>query len=271
MTLVSHIDGVKVPVIGNITAEIKKANFTSGDNLISISNMLNWGLFSGAGIAFFAIFSLVLINKNFLKEVNNGQISFWLTLPLSKKQVLQAKISYTMLSNLIIFIPSYLIILIFAGISYDAKQWFGYVTLYGIQFILFIFLLIILYFFISTFLTDKTMVANIINSLIIFWILVTWVISLFYDMAPDHFKELKYAQYVSLQSLIVIPLKFSQTDISETIVKNLGSGKTLTLEIYQHSSFNNIAISSCTIGIPIITFGLDWLNIKLFKIKDLNL
>ncbi|AGM25568.1 ABC transporter permease subunit [Spiroplasma chrysopicola] len=271
MTLISHVNGVKVPVIANISAEIRTQSSSSGDNLTSISNMLNWGLFGGPGISFFAIFSLVLINKSFLKELNNSQISFWLTLPLSKKQVLHGKISYILISNLIIFIPSYLIVLIFAGISYDANSWFGYVALYGLQFIIFIFLLITLYFLISNCLSDKTMVSNIINSLIIFWILVTWIISLIYDMNPETFKTLKYFQYVSLQSLIVIPIKFSQNDIAEKIVKQLPDGNTLTLVINKHLSFNNIAISVCTVMTPIMTVGLVWINILLFKNKNLNL
>ncbi|WP_424526474.1 hypothetical protein [Spiroplasma endosymbiont of Glossina fuscipes fuscipes] len=41
ITLISHTQGVKVPVIGNYDASIKEGTWTSGTTLISISQMLN--------------------------------------------------------------------------------------------------------------------------------------------------------------------------------------------------------------------------------------
>ncbi|WP_368486238.1 ABC transporter permease [Spiroplasma sp. DGKH1] len=271
MTLMSHLNGVKVPVIGNFTAEIKTSGSSTGTTLVSISQMLNWALFAGPGIVFFSIFSLVLINKNFIKEVNGGQINFWLVLPLSRKQIASAKMFYIIIANIIVFVPSFIIILIFAGISYDAKQWFGYVFLYGIQFILFIALLIMLYTLISVWLVEKTMTINIINALIAFWILITWIILLIYDMNPTQFPGLEYIKYISLQSMVVVPLKFSSSKIgSETIIP-IDSSHNLYLKAYQHLQFNKIAITICTILLPILATGFGYCGVYLFNRKDLKI
>ncbi|WHQ37525.1 ABC transporter permease [Spiroplasma sp. SV19] len=271
MTLISHVEGVKTPVIGIYDVNLKTGTSTVGDALISISQMLNWALFASPALVYYSIFTLILINRNFMKEINGGQISFWLTMPLSRKQILGSKILYIMLSNLIIFIPSWIIILIFSGISYDANKWFGYVFLYGLQFILFVFLLIVIYTLISICLIEKTMVANIINSLITFWMLVSWIILLIYDMNPTGYTGLEYIKYISLQSLIVIPLKFSISDIANEVIIPLDKNKILYLSEHKYLGFNKIAIAICTISIVFLTFSFGYLDLFLFKNKNLKI
>ena len=94
---------------------------------------------------------------------------------------------------------------------------------------------------------------------------------LLYNLEPDAFEKFKYVKYISLQSLIVYTMQFSLTAQGTPILLKQIGAETWHLIPYEYIPFNKIAISICTIIMPAITTGMLFLNIHLFKNKNLNI
>ncbi|AHI53752.1 hypothetical protein SSABA_v1c03430 [Spiroplasma sabaudiense Ar-1343] len=237
-------------------------------NLSAVGEMLNFALFGPAGVIFFAIVVVALINTTFSKEVARGQISIWTTLTLSRTQIFISKFSFVFISTLIIFAPSFIVIVGFSAAAYDANLYIGWVFMYALQFLLFIFMIIAIFTTLAIVFLDHSTIGLIIMGLIIGFMLVTWIINFIAAAIPEGLQKWMYAvKYFSIQSLLPSPLEFSNSEVKEAITINRPNS-VLEIKLFKQNLDNLIFL----IITPFITagvgIGLAFLNNHLFKQKD---
>lgn len=271
-TLIGLNENFKTPTIGDHSLETRFPNNSGSSTriLISISQILRWSLFSGPGIVFFSIFIIYLINKTFIKEINTSQINVWISQPISRNQLFLTKISFILLSCFLVFIPSFVVILIFSGISYDAKEYISLIFLYGIQMMIFIIMLISIYSIIMFACIEKGVLGSVLCSLIAFWIIATWIITITYEMSNGELSYLKFGKYIAPQSLMVDVLKFSQNNIESSISMPL-NGNEFIINSYEKENINILALVLLMILMPIISSIASYVNSIIFYKKDLNI
>ncbi|WP_031542978.1 ABC transporter permease [Mesoplasma photuris] len=82
-------------------------------------------LFGGIGIIFFSIQSVIFSFLNFNREVKNKQISLWVISGINRKTLFLNKMIYTWLIIIFVFLPSFLVIVIYSSFANDANQTIG--------------------------------------------------------------------------------------------------------------------------------------------------
>ncbi|PPE05903.1 ABC transporter permease [Williamsoniiplasma lucivorax] len=260
--------GQQIALIGTgILEDASESSHGSGP-LMSISNFLRNGLFGGPGVVFFSIFLLTLISIVFNKEIHRGQVSSWLTSQASRNQIFMSKIGFIFILITIVFIPSFLIAIITSSTAYDAEQHLGGVVMDGFLFLLFIYFIGIVFICINLWLSEKSFLAIIITSIIVFYIFVTWLMTMIYDLSG--FEFLKNAKYFSPLSLTPSSLAFDANH--KTIVKVWTvDSRTFTLILSNHLAPNKgflITSPFMFIGLTsAIIFGGSWM----FKRKDFRI
>ncbi|WP_338969633.1 hypothetical protein [Spiroplasma endosymbiont of Labia minor] len=199
--------GIGKLIIGKIgVLEIKRydsSTSTSGRFFTNLTSIFNYVIMGVPTMIYFSIVILFFINKTLFKEINNGQFTIWATSPVSRTQILLSKFSFIILSNALIFAPTFIISLVCSGFALDANENFKYVLLNGFLFFIFLCFLTSLYFFLAIILVNKPVIVNLILSILLFYITTTWILTLMKDLLywTNFAKESWFIKYISIQSL----------------------------------------------------------------------
>lgn len=260
----SHIKGTVHWIISGCEYTLMNPHRT-GSIVDGIGGFLGKYIFPSIGIIFFGIVIISYINIIIVKEISNGQIGIWLTSGFSRTNILFSKISSILLITTIVFFPSGLIISVLSAISYDASANFGYVFGEMIDFILLCYLLVFLFSMISLFLIDNNVVLNCTLSLILFYILITWLLQIIYHNNAEAYKPIIYLKYFTIQSLVPKLLNFDTLDINIVHIKS-----NLTWQLYINHPDKNGSVALSNILIFLFSSILILISLKLFKKQDIK-
>lgn len=111
---------------------------SSGSGGIGAMAYLNVSFFGIPGLILIVTFSLILNHILISKEIDKGYLASWLTMPMSRKSILNSKLFVLIFSILILYLAAFIIQLIIFPIRFqDFKlQEFGYLVLYNVGLIL---------------------------------------------------------------------------------------------------------------------------------------
>ncbi|WP_338984400.1 ABC transporter permease subunit [Spiroplasma endosymbiont of Diplazon laetatorius] len=275
MGLIKYYDFVKFPYIAptSIHAEIDNGHGSHGSYGIiswSIYSSLSTAIYSVPGITIFLIANIYLINKIIIKELNEGQISIWMSFSFSRFKVIFSKILTIFIINLIIFSFSFILIIIFSSFAQDSKQYIGFVFMYSLQFITFIILLVSILIIFSILFNQKSVLLNVVFGLFIFWILSTWILNLVYDLSDGTIKMLKYVKFISPQSLLLPVMNFGSENVN--LIEEYEYGK-YKVTIKQATLKEVLwAIKSTVLILLMISIVvINYFSIRIFKNKDIKI
>ncbi|WP_342269418.1 hypothetical protein [Spiroplasma endosymbiont of Aspidapion aeneum] len=194
--------------------QVFRGNGGSTDVNGGVCTSLSWIILSAPSIIYYSIVSLYFINKTLIKEISNDEISFWITLSFSRKKIITQKLLFNFICFLITYLPVFLMVLIYGSICKDANKYIGLLIVDGFNFALFMTFLIIIYFILGLLFSEKGVILNIIVSLMLFYIFLTFIINLLPWDSGSNYEWAKYFRYISIQSLFVPTLNPSSIDPS---------------------------------------------------------
>ncbi|AKU80085.1 hypothetical protein [Spiroplasma turonicum] len=264
LTLITHISYSKFPYIAPTTTTVGNTS----DTPFSVYDVLNYITYSTPSIILFIIANMVVINKNIIKDINEGYISFWLTIKSTRKDLFLSKIISIYLYNLFIFMPSFLILLLFSAISADAKNYFASFLYQSLQFMILIFLISSIMLVTSIYVTDKVFLYNIIFGIVSIYIVSVWVLYII-DIFMDHqIKVLNYAKYFLPQYFIFYILEFDIYQdklFSDSIINNE------RVVVKQSSNYNTHWWNSIIFPTILLIIGVitNILSIRKFNSKNI--
>ncbi|ATG97732.1 ABC transporter permease subunit [Mesoplasma lactucae] len=261
-----------MPSIANISLAISKKGENIGNSsevVNGIGDVMTWIFFVGPAAVFFSAFAIVLINKSINTQVKNGEMTTWLSMPLTRRKIMSGKIATILISQLIVFVPSFIIILIIGGVSHHTSEEFWNLFLYGIQFILFIFALSMLYSLISIALVEKTTIAIMTNSIIATYILVVYIMTMIYQQG--NVQSLKFAQYITPMSFVINTLQYNEDGQKTLMAKLSENGWHLTEYKLEHVSYSVPLVIAFPILDLALTAGFAIGTIEIFNKKDLSI
>lgn len=206
------------------------------------------------------IFSLILVNKLLLKEINKGYFGSWLTISMSRKTILNSKL-FVILSSILVLNISILLIqlILFSSIFKDFNsQMVLYLFGYFLSLIFFSILFTSITWFISCYFCDKQSLSISLISGILTIFFVFYIISNYISLIPS-LENLKFFKYFTITSFLK-PIIFSAPDSNNQGV-NLGNIQ----------NFDYINFSWQVPVVLILSGGLFILGNWFFCKKDLHL
>lgn len=257
------------PVIAPL--EYLKNNPTGNElsSYTSISEILRPIFLGGPGIIACSIIMLFFINMTYTRENQTGQIAVWITSPNSKAKILLSKILFLYTSICLIILPQAIGVLSYAATASDAHHFFW--NLFGsyVQHIFVIIFLTTLYLLIAVLCHEKTLVGNFINTGILLYIFLTWVLEFFYDakVFDGGMNWITSIKFLFFQSLMYGTLKFEKT--STLLV--LGEDEKHFYTPAVSGETNTGLIIFCWMFITWASLLLVLLGLIIFKHKNLNI
>ncbi|ARU91061.1 hypothetical protein SCLARK_00304 [Spiroplasma clarkii] len=249
-----------------------------GRNLAMTSiSLLHSFLFNGLGIVFYGLTAVIFINKILLKELHTGQISLWLTQPISKAKILISKILFLILVLTITYFPAYLIMIIISSQAVDVKELILNVILGGLQIYIFIIMLALIFVTISLLLSEKAIVANAIFTILLCYFVFIFALQIVALITQMKSKILDgFLNYGGLH--IFITNVFQYNDDLDPIVFEIGKPiitddgiYTYWIERTQMKEINQALYWTSTVLMMGITPTLGWVSTVLFKKTSFNI
>lgn len=151
----------------------------------------------------FPTFTIILINKVLLKEINKGYFCSWLATSMSRKAILNSKF-FVILSSILFLNISILLIqlILFSSIFKDFNSKMAlYLFLYFLSLIFFSILFTSITWFISCYFCDKQSLSISLISGILTVFFVFYVISNFISFIPN-LENLKYLKYLTITTFL---------------------------------------------------------------------
>lgn len=179
---------------------------SSGSGGIGAMAYLNVSFFGIPGLILIVTFSLILNHILISKEIDKGYLASWLTMPMSRKTILNSKLFVLISSILILYFSAFIIQLIIFSIKFqDFKiQEFGYLVLYNFGLILLALLWSsINWAFIDGF--NKSVIASVAAGVSVVFIVCKTVV--LFSVIPGS-ENLKYFKYFTIASLFNSPFVF---------------------------------------------------------------
>ncbi|WP_342218649.1 ABC transporter permease subunit [Spiroplasma endosymbiont of Amphimallon solstitiale] len=167
----------------------------------------NFVFFGIPGLILIFSFSLILNHILVSKEIDKGYLASWLTMPMSRKTILNSKLFVLLSSILILYGSAFVFQLIIFPIRFqDFKlQEFGYLVLYNLGLILLALLWAsINWTFISYF--NKSVISLSVATGISTVFILFQIMTLFSSIPEVEY--LKYFKYMTIASLLNSPFKF---------------------------------------------------------------
>ncbi|AVP49760.1 ABC transporter permease subunit [Williamsoniiplasma luminosum] len=217
--------------------------FPGNDFSYSVLGVLNQ--ITMYSVVVFSIISSVMVHHVIGREIRKGEITVWMASPISRNKIIVSKIVFIWCVNLIIIAPSFIPILIYAGIAVDAGQNFGDLIAQLLTMILFVLMISTLFAFIALMCSNMGRVTGMIHAGIILYMIVFTALGFLGQ------EWSKYFQYINLKSLLVWVYNSDPYNHVQLYRENLGW-----------------VIGSMFINIALIS-GLTYLSSFIFKRKDL--
>ncbi|WP_338983149.1 ABC transporter permease subunit [Spiroplasma endosymbiont of Othius punctulatus] len=235
-----------------------------------------WGIF---GFIFFSIITLILVFNTFLKEMRTGQITLWMTLGMSKTSILLSKIFNIFSILIIVFIPSWLFVVVIGSTANDANLYIGHIIASGFLFIFFNLFISTIYVLIGMIFINQSGLFLSIALFITLFILATSIINFIWIMvsysehgtAKDQpfYSWMKYVKYFSIQSLYVQILQFDDREnLVPTVLFRIKDSQTMVAPLKISNLFWTIITPFITI---VGSISLTTSSILIFNIKDLRI
>ncbi|AKX34636.1 hypothetical protein SLITO_v1c10250 [Spiroplasma litorale] len=242
-----------------------------GSTKMSIYSITHYVAYEGPGQIIFLIANIVFVNKIIIKELNDGQMTMWLTFKTSRKNIILSKILSIVINNLIIFAPSFIILLVFSTLSMDASQNLGLMFYQSIQFIVINLLLLSIILFFSILFNEKNTLLNIVFALIGLYILIGWVLNIVDEFMGGEIKLLSYVKYFQIQYLVFMVMNFdyNQTELLKDFEWN-NNGVVSILQSKNHN-INWYLSTIFPMILLLLIFGLIYLSINKFNNKDIKI
>lgn len=232
-----------------------------------LSRMLKDVFFGFIGLTYFLIMIIIMVYLILVYQINQGTISFWSTLPISRtKLILSKKIFLTLLVTTCWF-PIFLFTTIFSSISIDASLHFKDIFIDTFQYLLFLILIENILFIIGLIFYKSNLTFFGIAILFVVYLLFTELIDMRYssdaDLSSSLFKDIIH--YISLQNFVNRFAWFSQ-GINQNNIINLGGVDYYEANIHEQ---NYLKFSIMLVIEIIIIAVLMISNVILFKRKNL--
>ncbi|WP_339034931.1 ABC transporter permease subunit [Spiroplasma endosymbiont of Cantharis rufa] len=233
-------------------------------------------LFKNLGWVIYGMIIIIFINKILLKEISSTQISLWLTQPISKAQIILAKYLTLILIITFLYLPAFVILISIASFGHDSKVALSNVTLGGLQTYFFLLMLASIFFIVALLLIERTMLFNIIGSLILTYFTLIGLLELITLISVSENEALKIIiNYIGLQVFIsnVLPPDFDKEPVSYLVYETIENGENIKIFIETPAlkDINIIlyCISTILMNGLLLTFG--WLSTYLFKNISFNI
>lgn len=239
----------------------------SGFRSSSQSKMGAWSvapivMFGLVGWLTISVFAITLVIKTMHSEINNGNISSWLTLPMSRTTILLTKYLFFIVSVLMIVSFNFIIELIITKATYTDFSGKNALALFELnlgQLLLFFLVISIAAFF--AIVLDKTSVYLLVVTAVFLWFFIFSTMNYLNFMMDTN--KYAFAKYLTIYSLTDLTTKFSGTT-------NLGNGVSHVSDNVTSINSDNANTAWKFILLALFTCGFSSGTWYFFKNKNLN-
>lgn len=209
-----------------------------------------------------SVFAITLVIKTMQSEINNGNISSWLTLPMSRTTILLTKYLFFIVSVLMIVSFNFIIELIITKTTYTDFSGKNALALFELNLgQLFLFFLVISIAAFFAIVLDKTSVYLLVVTAIFLWFFIFSAMNYLNFMMDTN--KYAFAKYLTVYSLTDLTTKFSGTT-------DLGNGVSHVSDNVTSINSNNANTAWKFILLVLFTCGFSSGTWYFFKNKNLN-